>query len=215
MDLPPTVEILKQAVIAWSQRLGEQKKQPASTFELAATLLGSGGTGVSAGEAARLIADGVSQANQLLGGGEGDEHAAPRVSHLRFIELYLERATEAWRSMCLQAEATPGRYEIHPVVQAGTGAMLRPPDLGYRGAEFDFITVEAVEDAAGTPVITYKLDTRRARSEVRGRPEASQLASASPNEIATRTGAYWADQVPVCWVTTADRPWAHSARASC
>jgi CHAT domain-containing protein len=166
---------VRQAVIAWSQRLGEQKRQPAPTFELAATLLGSGGTGVSAGEAARLIADGVSQANQLLAGGDGDEPVPPRVSHLRFIELYLERATEAWRSLRLQAEATPGRYDVHSVVETGTGAMLRPPDLGYRGAEFDFITVEAVEDAGGTPLITYKLDTRRARSEVRGQRAQSRL----------------------------------------
>ena len=166
---------VRQAVIAWSQRLGEQKTRPAATFELAATLLGSGGTGVSAGEAARLIADGVSQANQLLADEARDDIASSRVSHLRFIELYLDRATEAWRSLRLQAEATPGRYEIDAAVQAGTGALLRPPDLGYRGAEFDFITVEAAEDADGTPLIAYKLDTRRARSEVRGQRAQSRL----------------------------------------
>lgn len=166
---------VRQAVIAWSQRLGEQTKQPAATFELAATLLGSGGAGVSAGEAARLIADGVSQANQLLADQDREDLASPRVSHLRFIELYLDRATEAWRSLRLQAEATPGRYEIDPAVKPGTGALLRPPDLGYRGAEFDFITVEAAEDANGTPLIAYKLDTRRARSEVRGQRAQSRL----------------------------------------
>jgi hypothetical protein len=166
---------VRQAVIAWSQRLGEQKKPTAATFELAATLLGSGGTGVAAGEAARLIADGVSQANRLLAGEARETPASPRVGHLRFIELYLERATEAWRSLRLQAEATPGRYDITPAVEPGTGAMLRPPDLGYRGAEFDFITVEATEDADGAPVIAYKLDTRRARSEVRGQRTQSRL----------------------------------------
>ena len=166
---------VRQAVIAWSQRLGEQKTLPAATFELAATLLGSGGTGVSAGEAARLIADGVSQANQLLADDDREDLASPRVSHLRFIELYLDRATEAWRSLRLQAEATPGRYDIDTAVKPGTGALLRPPDLGYRGAEFDFITVEAAEDADGTPSIAYKLDTRRARSEVRGQRAQSRL----------------------------------------
>ena len=64
------------------------------------------------------------------------------MSHLQFIELYLDRADEAWRSLRLQAAATPGRYAIDDSVKPGTGALLRPSDSGYRGAEFDFITVE-------------------------------------------------------------------------
>ena len=53
--------------------------------------------------------------------------------------------------------------------------MLRPPDSGYRGAEFDFISVETKEDKDGTPSISYTLDTRRARSEVRGQRAQSAL----------------------------------------
>ena len=97
------------------------------------------------------------------------------MSHLRFIELYLDRATDAWRSLRLQSEATPDRYKIAEAVKPGTGGLSRPPDLGYRGAEFDFITVEAAKDADGTPLIAYKLDTRRARSEVRGQRAQSRL----------------------------------------
>ncbi len=45
---------------ASAQRLAEQKRRGTPAFfEVAATLIGSGGTGVSAGEAARLIAQGV------------------------------------------------------------------------------------------------------------------------------------------------------------
>ena len=66
-------------------------------FELGATLIGSGGTGINAGQAAQLIAQGVYEANELLGGERaGNGKAWPRVSELRFIELYLDRATEAW-----------------------------------------------------------------------------------------------------------------------
>ena len=98
--------------------------------------------GIGAGDAARLVAQGVYKANALLGGGRDDGRKWPRVSHLRFVELYLDRATDAWRALRLQAAATPGRFDDHRTVRPGTGALPRPPDSGYRGAEFDFITVE-------------------------------------------------------------------------
>jgi len=177
------VQSVRQAVIAWAQRLaeggGKGSRAAPPTFELASTLLGSGGTGVSPGEAARLIAEGVYQANLRMA--EEDEERAssrarsPRVAHLRFIELYLDRATDAWRSLRLQEAARPGRYVVDETVEEGTGALQRPLDLGYRGAEFDFISVAATTDADGLPVISYTLDTRRARSEVRAQRAQSLL----------------------------------------
>jgi hypothetical protein len=176
------VQSVRQAVIAWAQRLAEGKKRVPRYFELAATLLGSGGTGISAGEAARLIAEGVYQANVLLANEDRRDPLSPpgpplrsRVSHLRFIELYLDRATDAWRSLRLQESARPGRYVIHDAVTPGIGALQRPLDLGYRGADFDFISVEATKEPDGTPSISYTLATRRARSEVRGQRAQSLL----------------------------------------
>ena len=67
-------------VIAWAQRLAENKK--GRDFELAATLIGSGGTGVSAGESARLVAQGVYEANELLKDEHDSDRQWPRVSHL-------------------------------------------------------------------------------------------------------------------------------------
>ena len=57
---------VRQAVIAWAQRLAENRKHGPQFFALATALIGSGGTGVTAGEAARLIAQGVSEANAVL-----------------------------------------------------------------------------------------------------------------------------------------------------
>src|SRR5262249_34609213 len=68
-------------------------------------------------------------------------------------------------------------YDIEDSVKTGTGPMLRPSDSGYRGAEFDFITVETRQDQDGTPLVTYTLDTKRARSEVRGQRAHSDLLS--------------------------------------
>ena len=164
-----------QAVVAWAQRLAESSR-PSRSFELAATLIGSGGTGVNAADAARLVAQGVDHANMLLRGEDGKD-AWPHVSHLHFVELYLDRATEAWRALRLQAAATPGRYALDDAITPGIGPLRRPSDSGYRGAEFDFISVESKEDKDGTPLVSYTLDTRRARSEVRGQRAQSALLS--------------------------------------
>ncbi|HVJ25885.1 MAG TPA: hypothetical protein VM493_00025, partial [Vicinamibacterales bacterium] len=189
------VQTVRQAVMAWAQRLaegaGKGRRATARTFELASTLLGSGGTGVSPAEAARLIAEGVYQANVRIAE-ENEERGSsstgsPRVAQLRFIELYLDRATDAWRSLRLQQAARPGRYVVDDVVEEGTGRLERPLDLGYRGAEFDFISVAATTDAAGLPVISYTLDTRRARSEVRAQRAQSllikELVAAASNDL--------------------------------
>ena len=50
IDLVYTV---RQAVIAYAQRLAENEEGAPAEFELAATLIGSGGTGISAGSAAQ------------------------------------------------------------------------------------------------------------------------------------------------------------------
>ena len=166
---------VRQGVIAWAQRLAERRKDAPRAFKLSATLLGSGGTGITSGDAARLVAQGVYEANQLLQSEVGDERIWPRVNHLQFVELYQDRAVEAWRALRMQASATPGRYAIDEAVKPGTGPLARPADSGYRGAAFDFISVEAKPDKDGTPMISYTLDTKRARSEVRGQRAQSQL----------------------------------------
>jgi hypothetical protein len=171
------VQSVRLAVIAWAQRLAENKIVGSHGFELAATLLGSGGTGVTPGDAARLIAQGVYQANTALRSEHNGDNSWPYVSHLRLIELYLDRATEAWRALRLQEAATPGRFQIDDAVKPGTGFLRRPAESGYRGAEFDFIAVEAKPDKDGTPSISYTLDTKRARSEVRGQRAQSGLIS--------------------------------------
>ena len=35
--------------------------------------------------------------------------------HLHLIELYLDRATEAWRALQIQAETAPRSYTTHAV----------------------------------------------------------------------------------------------------
>jgi tetratricopeptide (TPR) repeat protein len=182
-DLTATV---RQAVIAWAQRVGEDPGAP-DFFTLATTLIGSGGTGVSAAESAQLIARGVREANERLDedGSRADGAASsrgrrkarrrwPRVDALNIIELYGDRAGDAWRALQLLAASSPAAYTMTGPVAKGTGALRRPLDSGYRGADYDLIT--AVSQGEGnSSAIVFTIDTRRARSEVRARQTQATL----------------------------------------
>jgi hypothetical protein len=181
---PDLVRAVRQGVLAWAQRLSEQRGNDTPEFELAATLIGSGGTGISAGQSAQLVAQGVFEANERL----ADEHDAPvdddrggralgRVGRLVLNELYLDRASEALRALQLQEEAAPGRFAVDAVVETGTGSLERPVDASYRGADYDLITAVTRVDPQAGNAIEYTLDTRRARTEVRAQHAQSELLS--------------------------------------
>ena len=149
---------VSQGVKAWSQRAHEAGHGPDSLIELAATLIGSGGLGVSPGSAARAIARGVWLANQRLAG-----TGWPLITRLVIVEWYLDRAAEAWRGLRLLAEANPKAYVIDERITSGVGPLRRQPDSGYRGANYDLISITGAAEGC----IAFELDTRRARSEVR------------------------------------------------
>jgi hypothetical protein len=151
-----------QAVLAYAQRFAEQAGGSAAQFELAATLMGSGGTGVSPGGAAQLIAQGAYQANEKL-----QAAGWPQLAKLTLVELYLDRASDAWRALQVQAQAAPNQLELVGRVESGEGAIRRSLDPNYRGAAYDFISALPGLQDNGEPTILYTLDTRRARTEVR------------------------------------------------
>ena len=173
------VYTVRQAVLAWAERCaealagrhpargstGRATGSPPPPLALAATLLASGGTGVSPGQSAQLVVQGVLEANDVIRRLPG-KRPLPLVGELRFVELYLTRATEAWEALTMVAHASPGRVEVAAPIVEGGGALRRPLDSNYRGADYDFITAETRTDAAGRPMIAYALDTRRARTEV-------------------------------------------------
>lgn len=162
---------VRQGVIAWAQRAAELAA-PAQ-FALAATLLGSGGLGVQPGNAARAIAQGVRDANDRLAA-----CGWPVVGELVLVELYLERAADAWHGLQVLATASPGHFEVAPTIVAGTGPLRRQVDTGYRPTDYDFIS--AVTPSDGT--IAYTLDSKRARTEVRAQATQGKLV----RELVTR-----------------------------
>ena len=158
---------VRQATIAWAQRVVEDPQQGGAEVEIAATLLGSGGLGISPSATARAIAQGVREANDRLAGS-----GWPLVGRLTLVELYLDRASDAWRGLQVLATASPDRFELTPTIAGGTGPLRRQPDSGYRGADHDFITATAGELPDS---IAFTLDTRRARTEMRAQMTQGKL----------------------------------------
>ena len=157
------VYTVRQAVLAYAQRLSETAGGAPAQFEMAATLIGSGGTGITPGSSAQLIAQGAIEANNKL-----RESGWPQLSQLTLVELYLERAAEAWRALQLQEQAAPNRLKLLGKVGFGPGAIRRSLDSSYRGAAYDFISaLHAPGEDLANPCISYKIDTKRARTELR------------------------------------------------
>jgi tetratricopeptide (TPR) repeat protein len=154
-------ETVRQGTVAWVQRLAQSAEGCGVTVELSATLMGSGGVGMTPANAARAIALGVQQANERLAA--VPRAGWPRVSQLTLVELYLERASDAWTGLQVLAEAAPGLFDVAPTIDSGVGPLRRQIDSGYRGTGYDFIS--ATSPRKGT--IAFALDTQRARTEVR------------------------------------------------
>ena len=158
LDCTQLAESVCQGVKAWAQRASEDGHSGQDGIELAATLIGSGGLGMTPGATARAIAEGVWLANQRLAGTPW-----PWVRKLTLVEWFLDRAGEAWRGLRVLAQANPQDFDLLDTIASGTGPLRRQPESGYRGADYDLISTTTSSD--GT--ISFALDTRRARTEVR------------------------------------------------
>ncbi len=158
---------VRQATIAWAQRVFEDTAREPGGVELAATLMGSGGLGISPAGSARAIVQGVHEANERLA-----DSGWPRVARITLIELYLDRASDAWRGLQVLATASPDRFELAPTIASGTGPLRRQVTSGYRGTDYDFITATA---GALPDSIAFTLDTRRAATEMRSQTTQRKL----------------------------------------
>ena len=181
------VYTVRQAILAYAQRLSEQAAGAAPPeFSLATTLIGSGGSGISAGSSALAIVQAAHEANIKLEQVEG----WPTLGQLTLVELYLERATDAWHALQMQEQADRKLLQLVGKIQFGPGALRRTPDSGYRGTSYDFISaLQQPGPDADHPGIAYTLDTRRARAEVHAhRAQATlvrELVSKASNDPAS------------------------------
>jgi hypothetical protein len=145
---------VRAGTLAWCSRVEE-----GGSRTLAATLVGSGGTRLSAGQSAQLVAQGVVEANRALA-----ERGA-RVTRLVLVELHAERASEAWRALRAASLARADEFALDAAVQWAPGAMPGPLQAGYRGADYDFVSA-TTQRSGREATIVYAVDTRRARTEI-------------------------------------------------
>ncbi len=167
------IKSARQSIIGWAQRIVEGGNA-AATFELASTLIGSGGTRITPSQSVQAIAQGAREANLRL-----KASGWPLLAHLVFVELYLDRASDAWRSLQVLATTRAADWRIAEHVRSGAGALRRPLDTGYRSADYDLISATSVqthsEGRGFDTAIAYSLDTRRARTEVRAQATQAKL----------------------------------------
>ncbi len=150
---------IRKGAMAWALRAAEREDAP-TTFELACTLIGSGGKGFDVWAVAPLLTEAVSDADDMLGTAQ-----LPRLGGLKIIELFQDRAHDALQALMLQAAHQPDQYQVVPTVVAGAGALRRTPGTHYRGADYDFVSIGIRNTPEGSE-LAYSLDTRRARTEV-------------------------------------------------
>ena len=167
---------VSQGAKGWAQRAAEETPGRGDGLEIAATLIGSGGIGIGAGVAARAIATGVRRANQRLANA-----GLPLIVRLTVVEWYLDRAADAWHGLRVLALAAPHDFEIAPTIASGTAPLRRQPAGGYRGTDYDLISVTAPSKG----LISFALDTRRARSEVRAEQTQAGLVQRLVERAAT------------------------------
>lgn len=157
---------VRQGVLAYAQRVAEQQDS-GSVFDLAATLIGSGGSSMTVSTSAQAVALGVQQANARLAA-----VGWPQVRKLQLVERYLDRAAEALQALLALSDSLAQDLAVERRIQSSAGALRRPPEAGYRGVDYDFIAVSQDNDKAP---LRFALDTKRARSEVRGQQTQSKL----------------------------------------
>jgi hypothetical protein len=170
LTLSLLIDTVRQGVLAYAQRVAE-RGQPSQPFELAATLLGSGGSSISPGLAAQGVTLGVREANVLLAG-----IGWPRVATLHLIELYLDRAAEAVEALRSLRNGGASDLHVESEIASGQGALPRPVHAGYRMTDYDFVAVRQRRHETSTE-LEFALATRRARDEIRGSIVQSDLVN--------------------------------------
>jgi hypothetical protein len=125
---------VRQAALAYAQRMSEAGAP--TSFDLAATLIGTGGIGVQIGTAAQAIAQGVSQANDRLASA-----GWPVVANLQLICISIARPrlttpSEPWRRTIRSDMTSFHRWSfgLAPCADRWTLAIAGPP-AGELGAE--------------------------------------------------------------------------------
>ena len=159
---------VRQAVLAYQRHLAKPADGEVGVT-LAATTLGSGGS-LSIGQSVTALVQGVLDANARLADGS-PAVAWPPVTRLQVVELFHNRALEAWHTLRAAINAGAVSAVLQPHVRAQNGARSQPPGGHYRGADYDLIRISQKLCALGASQVEleFSANTMRARSEGLGK----------------------------------------------
>ena len=124
---------------------------------MTSTLMGSGSAAFSPADSARALAIGLRQANRRLA-----QVGWPVIERLALVELYADRAVDAWYGLNVLTQSAPGDFHLAPTIETGTGPLRRPLATAYRGTDADLLSVSV----AGDGEIGFSMHTDRAATVV-------------------------------------------------
>ncbi|TXT41115.1 MAG: hypothetical protein FD135_574 [Comamonadaceae bacterium] len=159
------VTAVRQAVLAYQRHLAKPDNGEVG-ITLSATTLGSGGN-LSIGQSVTALIQGVLDANARL----ATASAAvtwPPVTRLQVVELFHNRALEAWHTLRAAIDAGALPAVLLPQIRTLDGARSQPAGGHYRGTNYDLIRISQKTSAQDThqAELEFSLSTTRARSEV-------------------------------------------------
>ena len=184
--------------IAWAQRMAETNADAPALFELAATLIGSGGTGITVGQSAQLIAQGVREANERARG-RRERNQGTRGRPQAAAADGRVSATCIWSSCISIARPRRGarcrcRRRPRPAAMPSTDIVRsrhrRAAPPARRGLSRRRLRLHHAPSHGRGPhddaMIAYTLDTKRARTEVRAQatqgPLLRELVASASND---------------------------------
>lgn len=106
---------------------------------MTSTLMGSGSAAFSPADSARALVIGLRQANRRLA-----RVGWPVIERLTLVELYADRAVDAWYGLNVLTQSAPGDFHLAPTIETGTGPLRRPLATAYRGTDADLLSTLAI-----------------------------------------------------------------------
>lgn len=178
-ELQPNLLIaaVRQAVLAYQRHLVKPPNGEAGAT-LASTTLGSGGS-LSIGQSVTALVQGVLDANARLASAS-PAVSWPPVMRLQVVELFHNRALEAWHTLRAAIDSGAVSAVLLPHVRVQNGARSQPAGGHYRGADYDLIRIsqKPCAPSASQVELGFSINTTRARSEGLGKVTQSGLVAA-------------------------------------
>ena len=144
---------------------------------------------IGTGVAPAATPENSSSGGNLNAPGAAADGSIRQLAQLTLVELYLERAADAWRALQLQEQAAPTRLRLVGKVGFDPNAMRRSLDTSYRSAAYDFINTLHVSPSKSVLAGSLTLALLVLPTIIRASEEAIRAVPKTYREAALSLGA--------------------------